>query len=82
MGAAELIAEALTRSNYDARVAFTAADALVIAEMDRPDSILLDINLPDASGTSTLDRLRLLHRCARVVLRPLPSLSASPTVTA
>jgi DNA-binding NtrC family response regulator len=39
VGVAELIAEALTRSSYDARVALTAADALVIAEMDRPDAI-------------------------------------------
>ncbi len=29
-----------------------------MAETERPDAILLDINLPDASGTSTLDRLR------------------------
>jgi len=58
VGVAEVIAEALTQLNNDVRVAATAAEALTIAEMDRPDAILLDINLPDASGTSTLDRLR------------------------
>jgi DNA-binding response OmpR family regulator len=31
---------------------------MTMAETERPDAILLDINLPDASGTSTLDRLR------------------------
>jgi two-component system, NtrC family, response regulator AtoC len=58
VGVAEVVAEVLTLLNHDARVALTASDALVIAETERLDAILLDIVLPDASGTSTLDRLR------------------------
>jgi two-component system, NtrC family, response regulator AtoC len=36
--------------------------------MDRPDVILLDINLPDASGTSTLDRLRQVRPNVPIVM--------------
>jgi len=68
VGVAELIAEALTQSNYDARVAVTAGDALAIAEMDRPDVILLDINLPDSSGTTTLNRLRELRADVPIIM--------------
>jgi DNA-binding response OmpR family regulator len=71
---AEVIAEVLTESNYETRVALTAADALAIAEMDRPDAILLDINLPDSSGTSTLDRLRQLRADVPIIM-----LTATPT---
>jgi DNA-binding response OmpR family regulator len=39
----------------------------------------LDINLPDASGTSTLDRLRQVRADVPIII---PSLSASPTVNA
>jgi DNA-binding response OmpR family regulator len=68
VGVAELIAEALTHATYQTRVALTAADALVIAEMDRPDAILLDIGLPDASGTSTLDRLRQVRPDVPIIM--------------
>ena len=50
----------LGRLGYDARLAGTATDAYASAQAERPSAILLDINLPDASGTQTLDRLRLL----------------------
>jgi two-component system, NtrC family, response regulator AtoC len=64
----DVIAEALTQSNYDARVAPTAGDALASAEIERPDLILLDISLPDASGTSTLDRLRQLRSDVPIIM--------------
>jgi DNA-binding response OmpR family regulator len=64
----EVIAEVLTQSNYDARVAPTASDALASAEIERPDLILLDISLPDASGTSTLDRLRQLRSDVPIIM--------------
>ncbi len=56
----DVIAEMLGRLGYDARLAGTATDAYASAQAERPSAILLDINLPDASGTQTLDRLRLL----------------------
>jgi two-component system, NtrC family, response regulator AtoC len=64
----EAIAEALTQSNYDARAAPTASDALAITEIDRPDAIILDINLPDSSATVTLDRLRQVRSDIPIIM--------------
>jgi DNA-binding response OmpR family regulator len=64
----DVIAEALTQSNYDVRVAPTANDALAIAAMDRPDAIILDINLPDSSGTATLDRLHRIQPDVPIIM--------------
>ena len=55
---AALLADTLTPLGYAVHVAPTASDALIKAKIERPDAILLDINLPDASGISTLDHLR------------------------
>jgi CheY-like chemotaxis protein len=68
VGVAGMIAVALSQLNYDARVALTAADALALAEMQRPDAILLDIVLPDSSGTTTLDRLRELRPGVPIIM--------------
>jgi len=57
----DVVAEMLGRLGYDARLAETAIDAYASARDERPSAILLDINLPDASGTETLDQLRLLR---------------------
>jgi DNA-binding response OmpR family regulator len=65
---AEIIAEALAQSNYDVRVAPTARDAGEIAAMDRPDGVILDINLPDSSGMSTLDRLRQIRPDVPIIM--------------
>jgi DNA-binding response OmpR family regulator len=68
VGVAETLAQALSELHYNVRVALTAADALVIADMERPDVILLDIVLPDSSGTRTLDRLRKLRRGVPIIM--------------
>jgi DNA-binding NtrC family response regulator len=65
---AEVIVDALSELNHESRVALTADDALAIATMDRPAVILLDVNLPDSSGTSTLDRLRELRPDVPVIM--------------
>ena len=54
----DLISEILRRMSYEVRTAVTAADALTSVRQHRPDAILLDIKLPDASGTIALDELR------------------------
>ena len=67
-GVAELIAGALTHLNHEVRVAESASDALTIAEIERFDVILLDISLPDASGTSTFDRLRQMRPDVPIIM--------------
>ena len=54
----ELIAETVRQLTYDVRRAKTAAEALQTVRQAPPDAILLDIKLPDATGTSGLDLLR------------------------
>jgi len=63
-----VIAEMVERFGYDTRLAETAADAYAFAEAERPNAILLDINLPDAAGTQTLDHLRLLRPDVPVIM--------------
>ncbi len=48
----EILSDMLERFDYDARLAGTAADAYALAAAERPNAILLDINLPDATGTA------------------------------
>jgi DNA-binding response OmpR family regulator len=57
---ADLIAETLIQRGHEARVAVSAAHASMLVSTERPDVILLDINLPDSSGTFALGRLRQL----------------------
>jgi DNA-binding response OmpR family regulator len=54
----ELLVEFVAALGYTTIVAGTAADAVAAVEIDRPDAILLDMMLPDAAGTMTLERLR------------------------
>jgi DNA-binding NtrC family response regulator len=56
----EVIAEMVEQFNHQARLAATAADAVEMIKEERPAAILLDIVLPDATGTVLLDRLRKL----------------------
>jgi DNA-binding NtrC family response regulator len=63
-----VIAEMIERFGYDARLAETAAEAYAFAAAERPNAVLLDINLPDAGGTQTLDQLRLLRPDVPVIM--------------
>jgi DNA-binding response OmpR family regulator len=65
---AELIAETLIKRGHEARVAVSAAHASSIVSTERPDLILLDINLPDSSGTFTLGRLRQLRPDVPIIM--------------
>lgn len=64
----EILSDMLERFDYDARLAGTAADAYAFAATERPNAILLDINLPDATGTQTLDQLRLLRPDVPIIM--------------
>jgi len=64
----EILSDMLERFDYDARLAGTAADAYALAAAERPNAILLDINLPDATGTQTLDELRILRPDVPIII--------------
>ena len=67
-GVAELIAEALIQRGHETRVAVSAAHASLIVKTERPDLILLDINLPDSAGTVLLGRLRQLRPDVPIIM--------------
>ncbi|HEY3788968.1 MAG TPA: sigma-54 dependent transcriptional regulator [Urbifossiella sp.] len=50
------------------RTAATAAEALAIVQQDRPDVVVLDVHLPDASGLTTFHRIREIDARIPVVL--------------
>jgi CheY-like chemotaxis protein len=57
----EILSEVVSGFGHATIMAGTAADAVAAVQIDRPDAILLDIVLPDAAGTTTLQRLRELR---------------------
>jgi DNA-binding NtrC family response regulator len=64
----DALAEMLEQLGYHTRLAGTAADAYAFATTERPSAILLDMNLPDAAGTQTLDQLRLLRPDVPIIM--------------
>jgi len=55
---ANSLAELLQLFGYRVAVARTGLSALLAAEMDRPDVVLLDIRLPDIDGWEVARRMR------------------------
>ncbi|HSD80887.1 MAG TPA: response regulator transcription factor [Solirubrobacteraceae bacterium] len=55
---AEPFAHALDRQGFEPIVAGTGADALRLARDERPDLVLLDLNLPDVDGRDVCRELR------------------------
>ncbi|MBK7406183.1 MAG: response regulator [Phycisphaerales bacterium] len=56
---AELVALNLERAGFDTTLAHDGREALAAAARSRPDLILLDVMLPELSGTEVAKRLRL-----------------------
>jgi DNA-binding response OmpR family regulator len=52
----DLLRYALTREGYLVQVATCGAEALKIAEVDPPDVVILDVNLPDMNGYDLCSR--------------------------
>jgi two-component system nitrogen regulation response regulator GlnG len=50
------------------RSATTAAEAVAAVERERPDVVVLDVHLPDATGLATYHRLRAIDARAPVIL--------------
>ena len=55
-----LASETLQQAGYDARIASNSRDALVTFESDKPDLVLLDVELPGSNGFELCATLRLL----------------------
>lgn len=53
-----LISRLLTKANYNTLIAESGTDGIETAIKEKPDFILLDIQLPDIDGTEVLKRLR------------------------
>jgi DNA-binding NtrC family response regulator len=58
----------LTRRGYQVHAAANAAAGLAVIQKERPDLVLLDINLPDANGLDTLAELRSSHPEIQVII--------------
>jgi len=63
-----LYREELEEEGYDVVEACTGHEALARVENDRPDAVVLDINMPGMDGLHTLARIHDLNRCIPVVL--------------
>ncbi|MFP6769645.1 MAG: response regulator [Planctomycetaceae bacterium] len=57
----EVIEAAFRRSGHEVLVARDGSEALVRAERDAPDLVVLDLVMPRRSGFAVLDRLRQRH---------------------
>jgi two-component system OmpR family response regulator len=58
---AEVLTAMLAHEGWAARAAHDGAEARRLAEQSRPDVVILDVNLPDASGFDVLRDLRALN---------------------
>lgn len=65
---AGIIARGLKAEGYTVDVAMTARDGFALASGGRCDLIVLDLLLPDASGTTLLRQLRRHHHDAPVLI--------------
>lgn len=54
----ELIKEKLIKNNFDAITACDGKEAVVLAQSEKPDLILLDVVMPDIDGYETCKRLK------------------------
>ena len=59
---ARILSDLAHEQDFQALIATTAGEALVLAPQFLPNAILLDIGLPDTSGLSVLDRLKIDSR--------------------
>jgi DNA-binding response OmpR family regulator len=71
------LSDNLGADGFEVAVAASAGEALRALEVRRPDLMVLDVVLPDASGLAVLDRVRSADRLASRVDPDLPVLVLS-----
>ena len=77
--ARELLAELLTTSGVEVRVASSGADALATLEQWRPDVMISDIGMPDMDGYELLRELRKTEMNGKQTRLPALALTAYAT---
>jgi two-component system, cell cycle response regulator DivK len=70
---AELLQRRLARRGFEVGVAFSGADGVAAARRDRPDCVLMDLQMPFVSG---LDAIRLLKDDPDTAAIPILALSS------
>jgi CheY-like chemotaxis protein len=68
-----LVRKVLTTHGYELVTASDGESGLELAETQRPDLILVDLQMPGLSGLETVQRLRQIECCAQV---PIVGLTA------
>jgi DNA-binding response OmpR family regulator len=75
-----IVFEMVLKDYFDIRSASTAAQAVDLARSFRPDVVLLDWTLPDATGEDLVHRLRAIE--AAFAQLPIVVVSGVPTLAA
>jgi DNA-binding response OmpR family regulator len=63
-----VLSDYFTERGYAVDVAMNGGDALMLAQLNRPDAVILDIRLPDTNGDEILRQLRVLDETIPTVM--------------
>lgn len=67
-GVCDLLVDVLEDAGYETMVAYTAGEALKTLDSDNPDTVLLDIKLPDADGIELMGEIKKMGIHVPVIL--------------
>ncbi len=74
---AKLVRDVLQFKGYRTLEAATAGDGIALARSERPDLILMDIQLPDMDGITAVERLRAEEGTAAIPVVALTAFAMS-----